>query len=81
VRAEGVLTEFVEAAEPKRARKMKRCWWWQPSQFTYRRIEYWPTSRAQESASLDPAVSLDPTQVVVLPMYGGRINSRGGDAE
>lgn len=29
-RAEQVLIEFVEAAEPKRPRKIKRVWWWQP---------------------------------------------------
>jgi hypothetical protein len=29
-RGEQILTEFVEAAEPRRTPKLKRTWWWQP---------------------------------------------------
>jgi hypothetical protein len=80
-RAHGVLTEFVEAAEPRRQKKMKRNWWWQPSQFAYRRIEYWPTNPDHYAERSQEKTQPDPVQVVVLPPYGARINAPGGDAE
>lgn len=80
-RAHDVLTEFVEAAEPKRQKRVKRNWWWQPSQFRYRQVEYWPTRADEYAPSPQPVATPDPAQIVVLPPYGARFNSPGGDAE
>lgn len=62
-----VLTEFVEAAEPKRQKKTKRRWWWNPRRFVRRTIEFWPTEAGRQAANVEPAA-----QIVVLPPYGAR---------
>lgn len=79
--AHDVLTEFVEAAEPKRQKRAKWRWWWQPppQMKIYDpqhpdRIGYWPT-KPPTPPTVDQAL------VVSLPMYGRRINAPGGDAE
>jgi hypothetical protein len=75
-RAQGVLTEFVEAAEPKRQRKIKRNWWWNPGAFRYRKIEFWPSYPDMHNGAGPnrEVAEPDPSQVVVLPPYGARFD-------
>jgi hypothetical protein len=75
-RAHGVLMEFVEAAETKRPRKIKRNWWWNPRQFKHRKVEFWPSypDHLAPSARAERPNSPDPAQVVVLPPYGARFD-------